>query len=162
MVLKNQQNHFKFTFRKEGFMNLISCRTSVQVVVIMASAILLSFEMPVKAGSNEDSVSVLTSVSYASVHAFNCLGRNVKFTGTVKRILESGMPLEVLMTTGGYRWIAQFYNTDSISDRVIAPHNRVVIEGMLLTIDDRTMIGGTSQGLIVVMAKRVYLAKKRK
>ncbi len=109
-------------------MNLISCRTSLQVVVIIVSAIIFSAQIPVGAEPNEDSVPVLKSVSYASLHALNCLGRKVQFTGTVKRILESGMPLEVLLTSGGYRWIAQFYDTDTASLMVSSRH---VIESSL-------------------------------
>ena len=143
-------------------MNLTPCRISVQVVFILASAIILSSENPVKAGSNEDSVSVLTSVSFASLHALNCLGRTVRFTGTVKRIMESGMPLKVLLASSGYRWIAHSYDTDSIPDGVIAPGSRVVIQGVLLTVDDQTLIAGTSQGLIVVMASWVYQLRGKK
>ena len=72
------------------------------------------------------------------------------------------MRLDILLTTDGYNCIAQFYNTDSIPDGTLTPNSRVVVEGVLLTIDDRTLISGTSQGLIVVMASKTSTFKAKK
>ena len=70
--------------------------------------------------------------------------------------------MEVLLTSVGFRWIAQFYDTDDIPDGVLTRNSRVVVKGVLLTIDDRrTLIGGTRQGLIVVMALRMYKLKTK-
>ena len=144
-------------------MNLILRQRLFQVLAFLQISVFSTGQISQAERFVGDSETVLTSVSYASVHAMNCLGKHVRFTGRVVRILESGIPLEVLMTSGGYRWIAQFYETDSIPDGVIAPHARIVVEGVLFTIDDRrTLIGGTRQGLIVVMALKAYRLKSKR
>ena len=108
-----------------------------------------------------DSTPPVTSVAKVSVDALRFLGRKVRFEGTVKEIIATGIPLKVLLKTGEYTWLASFYKTDSLPEGVIKAGNRVAVSGVLLNVSE-VMYLGTKMKVPEVMASTVEKVKVKK
>jgi len=111
--------------------------------------------------SLSDSLPPVTSVATVAVNTLRYLGREVRFHGTVKEIIASGIPLKALLKTGDYTWVASFYRTDSIPEGLVKVGNRVTVTGVVLSISD-VMYLGTKMKVPEVMASKVVRAPKPK
>jgi len=131
--------------------------TSQQLVEVMVSKILTKPQKSVASEPAGDS-GVATSVPAIVVNPYKFVGRQARLKGVIKRILVSGIPLKVLLTTNKYSWVAAFYSPDGIPDNAIVPGAFVEVEGMVVSMDPE-MIGGTSQNLVQIMAKKVTRLK---
>lgn len=104
---------------------------------------------------------VLTSISKPAINPIMNTGKKVRYTATIKKILDSGIPLTLLLETDGYKWIADIYSTDSIPDNVILPGKKIVVEGTILGASKPILINATRQSLLEVMVTKVAAVKKK-
>jgi hypothetical protein len=104
---------------------------------------------------------VLTSISKPAINPIMSIGKNVRYTATIKKILNAGIPLTLLLETDGYQWIANIYSTDSIPENLIMQGKKVVVEGIITGASKPSLINATRQSLLEVMVSKVAALKKK-
>jgi len=142
--------------------NQISSRTIYQTpcmaALFLSALIILCFLDPLYA--QQDTI-VLTSISKPAINPIMNTGKKVRYTATIKKILEAGIPLTLLLETDGYKWIADIYSTDSIPDNVILPGKKITVQGTILGASKPTLINATRQTLLEVMVTKVAAVRKK-
>jgi hypothetical protein len=128
--------------------------TSKKMLVVMADEII---DRSVKkstapSGSATSDVSGSPTVAAVSINAYKYIGKDVCWDGTVVDILSAAIPFRVLLSSSGYFWIADFYSTDNLDERLFDPGTAVCVSGKTMSIDT-VMIAATSKKIVVIFGK---------
>ena len=91
------------------------------------------------------------TVLEAAVDLYSAMGRTVRWDGTVKGILKSGLPTELLMETDGVLWVAQYWNSKPLKKAHPAPGHALCVKGSV-TQSAKVFWQGSEQTLMFVMA----------
>lgn len=90
------------------------------------------------------------SLREAIMNPLQLIGKRIAWMGYHRKILTSGLPTQILISTNNYEWVASFYDANKFSD-CLSVNSEIQINGMIIGTTP-VYVEGTYRQIVNIMA----------